>query len=62
MGTQVPNGAILAEFQDTDIPYAAGHEVMKMKILAAHDREDINKVISMMSWLSSRSGEKSESC
>ena len=41
--TQVPNGAILAEFQDTDIPYAAGHEVMKMKILAAHGREDINK-------------------
>lgn len=39
----IPEGAILAVLQDTDIPYAAGHEVMKMKILAAHERKDINQ-------------------
>ena len=39
----MPKGVILDDLQDTKVPYAAAHEVMKMKILAAHKREDVNK-------------------
>lgn len=37
------HGVLLEQLDDNDVPWAEAHEVMKMKILAAPDREDVNK-------------------
>ncbi|KAG1803364.1 hypothetical protein EV424DRAFT_1330987 [Suillus variegatus] len=39
----MPLGVLLGELNDTDVPWPAANEVIKMKILAAPDHKDRNK-------------------
>lgn len=39
----MPRGSLLSSLRPTYVPYAQGREIIKMKLLAACQRDDINK-------------------